>query len=83
MCAHKAFGVALIGLSEDLLWALDELLGPTVVEGFGGKQADAAVMVLGVVLGEEGLTETAGAFASVHKATLARSRPRSPDFGGY
>jgi hypothetical protein len=60
MCVHKAFGVALIGLSEDLLSALDELLGPTVVEGLGGKQADAAVMVLGVVPGEEGLTGTAG-----------------------
>jgi len=56
----EAFRVPLESLSEDNLALSDDLIGTAVVKHFGCEQADAAVIVLGVVPGEEKLAKGAG-----------------------
>jgi hypothetical protein len=51
--------MALIGLAENLLPSWNDFLYPAIVEHCRRRQANAAVMVLGVVAGEEDLAEAA------------------------
>src|SRR5262245_19541306 len=60
MRPDKAFGIPLESLAEDGLALGDDVVRPTVVKYLGREQADAAVVVLGVVTGEEDLAEAAG-----------------------
>ena len=58
MHRDKTFRVPLVSLAEDELALADDVVGPPEVKHFGREEADAAVMVLGVVLvGEEDLAE--------------------------
>jgi hypothetical protein len=57
---HKPVGMRSEGCGQDLRSVGDELVGQPVVNGMRGEQADAAVSVFGVVLGEECPAERAG-----------------------
>jgi hypothetical protein len=56
---NEAFGIPLESLAENSLALGHDVVCPAMVEHFGREQADAAVMVLGVVPGEEDLAEGA------------------------
>ena len=60
MGPDKAFRMVLISLAENLLALLNDFVGPAIMQRLWCQQADAAVMVFGVVPGEEKLTEAAG-----------------------
>ncbi len=60
MCPDEAFGISLKSFSEDELALADDVVGPAVVKNLWGEQADAAVMMFGVVPGKEDLAEGAG-----------------------
>ena len=59
MCSDEAFGIPFVRLAQNSLALADDLVGPAVVKDLGREQADAAVMVLGVVPGKESLAEGA------------------------
>jgi hypothetical protein len=54
LSADEAFRIAFVGLAENLLTLMDNLLGRVVVQNLWREQADAAVMVFDVVPGKEG-----------------------------
>ena len=60
MGADEAFWIPLESFGEDGLALADDVVGPSVVEDLGGEEADAGVMMLGVVPGKEDLAEAAG-----------------------
>jgi len=59
MRPNESFGMALIGLAENLLPSWNDVLRPAIVEHCRRRQANAAVMVPGVAAGEEDLAEAA------------------------
>src|SRR5207247_4028863 len=60
--ADKAFGVGVVGGGQDLGASGPDGCGPAVVDVGGSVQAEAAVMVLVVVPGEEFLAVRPGGF---------------------
>lgn len=60
MCPDESFGVPLKSLGEEDLALGDNVIGAAVMQDFRCQEADAGVMVLGVVPGEEDLAEAAG-----------------------
>ena len=58
--AHKAFRVCLIGLCQDVLTGGMDGVGLAVMHLVRGHQADAEVMVILVVPGEEAAAEAPG-----------------------
>jgi len=58
--SDEAFGIPLESLTENNLALGDDFIGAAIMEHFGCEQADAGVMVLDVVPGEEDLAEGAG-----------------------
>ena len=56
----EAFRVSGVGLGEDFVALLQDLLSPPGMDGLGSQIRDPAVVVLGVVPGEKASTEGSG-----------------------